>query len=185
MALALMPVRFYVIIRLPVWFTLCCPGRLCRRFLLSLDKSRQIEHENYSVCWFYFQSVNLAAYNYAAKNYFYPVPAKSCLTLSSLLGVIDPIGQKSDIFAPGFYHVCIAGLVMGIAVLFKTRRIGIIILFAAALFAAFYKQMLNVPPAVWGVDSCFDLFDLIASALKLLFSPARAIPNGGDYRGSY
>ncbi len=110
----------------------------------------------------------LAAYNYAAKNYFYPVPAKSCLTLSSLLGVIDPIGQKSDIFAPGFYHVCIAGLVMGIAVLFKTRRIGIIILFAAALFAAFYKQMLNVPPAVWVSIPVLICSILIASGLETI-----------------
>jgi hypothetical protein len=109
-----------------------------------------------------------AVYNYAAKNYFYPVPAQSCLTLSSLLGVIDPIGQKSDIFAPGFYHVCIAGLVMGIAVLFKTRRIGIIILFAAAMFAAFYKPMLNVPPAVWTSIPVLICSILIASGLETI-----------------
>lgn len=110
----------------------------------------------------------LAAYNFAAKIYFYPLPANSHLLFSSLLGVIDPIGQKSDAFAFGFYHVCIAGLVMGFAVLLQTGRFGIIFLFAAALFAAFYKPFLNVPPAVWAAPAVLICSVLIASGLETI-----------------
>jgi hypothetical protein len=110
----------------------------------------------------------LSAYNYAAKNYFYPIPVQTHLSPQSLLGVIDPIGQKSDIFAPGFYNVCIAGLVMGIAVLIKTRRIGIIVLFIITAIAAFYKPVLNVPPVVWASIPVLICSVLIASGLETI-----------------
>ncbi len=110
----------------------------------------------------------LAAYNYATKIYFYPIPAQTHLTPRALLGVIDPIGVKLDIFAPGFYHVCIAGLVMGMAVLIKTRRIGIIVLFIITLLAAFYRPVLNVPPVVWMSIPVLICSVLIASGLETI-----------------
>jgi hypothetical protein len=109
-----------------------------------------------------------SAYHFASIKYFYPIPIQTHLLPQSLLGIIDPIGVKQDIFAPGFYHVCIAGLIMGIAVLIKTRRIGIIALFVITLFAAFYKPILNVPPVVWTSIPILICSVVIASGLETI-----------------
>jgi len=109
-----------------------------------------------------------SAYQFAAKNYFFPIPVQTRLMPAALLGIIDPIGVKQDIFAPGFYHVCIAGLIMGAAVLIKTRRIGIMVLFAITSFAAFYQPVLNVPPVVWASIPVLICSVTIATGLETI-----------------
>lgn len=109
-----------------------------------------------------------AAYQFAANKYFYPIPVQTRLSPGALLGIIDPIGVKPDIFAPGFYHVSIAGLIMGIGVLIKTRRIGTIILLVATVVAAFYKPVLNVPPVVWASIPVLICSVLIAAGIETI-----------------
>ena len=110
----------------------------------------------------------LAAYHFAAAKYFYPIPVQTRLSAKALFGIIDPLGVKQDIFAPGLYHVCMAGLLMGIAVLIKTKRIGMIILFAVTTAAAFYKPVLNVPPVVWASIPVLICSIMIASGLETI-----------------
>ncbi|MEN6384174.1 MAG: hypothetical protein ABFD79_03150 [Phycisphaerales bacterium] len=109
-----------------------------------------------------------AAYHFAAIHYLFPIPIQTQLLPKSLLGIIDPIGVKQDIFAPGFYHVCITGLIMGTAVLIRTRRIGIIVLFTLALSAAFTRPILNVPPVVWASIPVMICSIVIACGLETI-----------------
>ena len=110
----------------------------------------------------------LVAYQFAALKYLYPIPLATALSPGALLGIIDPIGVKQDIFAPGFYHVTMAGLLMGIAVLIRTKRFWTIIIFAVAAFAAFYKPILNVPPVVWASIPIMFCSIIIASGLETI-----------------
>ncbi|HBG28510.1 MAG: hypothetical protein A2Y10_07175 [Planctomycetes bacterium GWF2_41_51] len=110
----------------------------------------------------------LSAYRFASMKYFYPIPVQTHLTPKALIGVIDPIGVKQDIFAPGFYHVTMAGMVMGIGLLIKTRRFATILLFIIAAVAAFYKPILNVPPVVWTSIPVLICSIVIAAGLETI-----------------
>jgi hypothetical protein len=110
----------------------------------------------------------LAAFQFASKRYFYPIPVQTHLQPHALLGIIDPIGIKLDVFAPGFYHVCIAGLIMGLGVLIETRRLGVIILFVITSIAAFYNPILNVPPVIWESIPVLICSVIIATGLETL-----------------
>ncbi|OHB58114.1 MAG: hypothetical protein A2Y12_07535 [Planctomycetes bacterium GWF2_42_9] len=109
-----------------------------------------------------------AAFQFFVKNYFYPIPVQTNLQLRALLGIIAPTGVKQDIFAPGFYHVCIAGLIMGLGVLIETRRIGVIFLFLITSLAAFYKPILNVPPVIWESIPVLICSVIIATGLETI-----------------
>jgi hypothetical protein len=110
----------------------------------------------------------LSAYEVAAGMQFYPVPLNTSLTIPSLLGITNPTGVKTDIFSPSFYHVSIAGLVMGFILLIRTNRIWTIVLFVAAVFAAFSTPLLNVPPAIWTSVPVLICSLLIAEGLEAL-----------------
>ncbi len=116
-----------------------------------------------------------AAYQFSSSKYLFPIPAQTRLLPASLLGIIDSIGVKQDIFAPGFYHVCIAGLVMGTALLIKAKKIGILLLFAGTLAASFYKPVLDVPPVVWT-----SIPVLICSIIVALGLEAIVLAGAGD-----
>jgi hypothetical protein len=49
--------------------------------------------------------------------YLYPIPINTFLSLQSFEGIVSPAGMRPDIFAIGFYHVSIAGLIMGVILL--------------------------------------------------------------------
>jgi hypothetical protein len=109
----------------------------------------------------------LSAYEFLAGVYrFYPIPVNTSLTVQSLTGIINPTGVRPDIFAPGFYHVAAAGLVMGVILLFETKRIWTIALFALTISAAFYIPLLNVPPVVWTSVPVLFCAIMIAAGLE-------------------
>lgn len=110
----------------------------------------------------------LAAYRFASMKFFYPIPVGTRLSINALLGIIDPIGVRQDIFAPGFFHVTIAGLVMGIGLLIKSRRFLTILLIVLAFAAAFYKPILNVPPVVWASIPVLIFSIVIAAGLETI-----------------
>ncbi|MFA5292603.1 MAG: hypothetical protein WC496_06155 [Phycisphaerae bacterium] len=110
----------------------------------------------------------LLAYEFSAGMYLYPIPADTRLSIQSLLGIVNPSGAKPDIFALGFYHVSVAGLIMGCVLLVRTRRIWTIVLIAAAIFAAFYRPIMHVPPVMWASVPVLFCSIIIASGLETL-----------------
>jgi hypothetical protein len=110
----------------------------------------------------------LCAYQIAAAKYFYPIPVNTPLTLQSLMGIINPTGVRPDIFAIGFYHVSIAGLIMGVILLVETKRLWTIALFALTISAAFYIPLLNVPPVVWASIPVLFCAIMIAAGLEAI-----------------
>jgi hypothetical protein len=110
----------------------------------------------------------LCAYEFAAGRYFYPIPINTSLTVQSLAGIIDPTGIKPDIFAIGFYHVSIAGLIMGVVLLLETKRLWTIALFAITICAAFYRPLLDVPPVVWASVPVMLCSVMIAAGLEAI-----------------
>ncbi|MDD5011398.1 MAG: hypothetical protein PHQ00_04675, partial [Phycisphaerae bacterium] len=65
----------------------------------------------------------LSVYEVAAGMQFYPVPLNTSFTVQGLTGLINPANVKPDSFSPGFYHISIAGLVIGFILLVRTGRI--------------------------------------------------------------
>jgi len=110
----------------------------------------------------------LLAYEFSSRLYLYPIPANTRLSIQSLLGIVNPTGVKPDIFALGFYHVSVAGLIMGFVLLVRTRRIWTIVLIAAAICAAFYRPLLHVPPVMWASVPVLFCSIIIASGLETL-----------------
>ncbi len=110
----------------------------------------------------------LCAYEFAAGMYLYPIPVNTFLSLQSLEGIINPTGIRPDIFAIGFYHVSIAGLIMGVVLLLKTKRIWTIALFAITICVAFYRPLFNVPPVVWASVPVMLCSVMIAAGLEAI-----------------
>lgn len=110
----------------------------------------------------------LSAYEIAAGMRLYPIPLHTFLTVQSLAGIVNPTGVKPEIFALGFYHVPMAGLIMGFILLIRTKRIWTIMLFAATFIAAFSRPFLNVPPVVWASIPVLFCSLMIAEGLETL-----------------
>jgi hypothetical protein len=81
---------------------------------------------------------------------------------------MNPTAMKPDIFTIGFYHVSIAGLVMGFILLLETKRMWTIAIFAITMFAAFYRPLFNVPPIVWASIPVMFCSVMIAAGLEAI-----------------
>lgn len=80
----------------------------------------------------------------------FAVPIQVKLRLGDLSGLLVPlVSAKRGITLVGFYHVPVAGLVMGFALLLKSRRFGVMAVFVAGLILAFCNSFLNVSPVMW------------------------------------
>lgn len=90
-----------------------------------------------------------AAYGLAAKNFLYPIPADIIVSSKSFAAIINPFAFSIDAVSIGFFHAPFGALVVGLVLFFKTRRFWTAILLVLALFLAFYKPVLNVPPVFW------------------------------------
>jgi hypothetical protein len=111
----------------------------------------------------------LCAYEFAAGVYFFnPIPVNTSLTVQSLTGMINPTGVSPNIFTIGFYHVSIAGLIMGVILLLETKRLWTIALFAITICAAFYRPLFNVPPVVWASIPVMLCSVMIAAGLEAI-----------------
>lgn len=85
-----------------------------------------------------------------AKNYsLVPIPLKTRLNFASLVAIITPLVQPPQNFLLNFFHIPAAALFMGFVMFFKVRRIGITIIFIAAIFLVCYKPVFQVPPVFW------------------------------------
>ena len=81
---------------------------------------------------------------------FFPVPAQAKLHLADLAGLAVPMVMATkDCSLIGLYHVPIAALVMGSALLLAARRYGLIIIFCSGLILAFWPAFFGVSPIIW------------------------------------
>ncbi len=80
----------------------------------------------------------------------FAVPIRAKLHLADLAGLVAPLvmAQRSDVLV-GFYHVPIAALVMGFAMLVAARRLGIIVIFCLGVILAFCEPLYRVSPIMW------------------------------------
>jgi len=80
----------------------------------------------------------------------FAVPIRAKLHLADLAGLVAPLvmAQRSDAMV-GFYHVPIAALVMGFAMLVAARRLGIIVIFCLGVILAFCEPLYRVSPIMW------------------------------------
>ena len=81
---------------------------------------------------------------------FFPLSINTRLRLADLAGILAPlVVAKQNMIVVGFYHIPIASLIMGLAMLLKARRFGIIIILASGAALAFCGSFFSVSPIVW------------------------------------
>jgi len=80
----------------------------------------------------------------------FAVPMQTRLHLADLVGLAAPfVTAEQNIFGVGFYHIPIAALVMGFAMLFAARRIGVLLIFCIGAILASCQSILAVSPIIW------------------------------------
>jgi hypothetical protein len=80
----------------------------------------------------------------------FSVPMQTRLHLTDLTGLVAPfVTAQQDITLVGFYHVPIAAIVMGFAMLFAARRISVLLIFCIGLILASCRPLLGVSPIIW------------------------------------
>jgi hypothetical protein len=80
----------------------------------------------------------------------FAVPIRAKLHLADLAGLVAPLvmAHRSDALV-SFYHVPIAALVMGFAMLVTARRFGVIVILCLGTILAFCEPFYNVSPIMW------------------------------------
>jgi len=68
----------------------------------------------------------------------------------------------------GFYHVAIAPLIMGLAILISARRYGILLILLAGLVLGFSKSFLEVTPIMWVTIPVLGLSVIIGEGVQEL-----------------
>lgn len=120
---------------------LLCPAALCskkRRRWLSVPLSALP-----------FLAI-LLAFQLATHHRLFPIPIHTKLHLADLAGLLAPlVAIERTIPLVGFYHIPIAALVMGLVMLIKARRFGIIAIMAVGTILAFVGPFYNVSPIFW------------------------------------
>jgi hypothetical protein len=85
--------------------------------------------------------------------HFFPVHAAAKLSSDDLVGLFAPLVMAeydiSNTTTVGFYHVPIAALTMGCAMLLAAKRLSIIALAATGLILACTRPFLGVSPVMW------------------------------------
>jgi hypothetical protein len=66
----------------------------------------------------------------------------------------------------GFYHIAIAPLIMGFAMLILARRFGIILILLAGLVFAFSKSFLQVSPLMWATIPVLGFAVIIGEGMQ-------------------
>lgn len=80
----------------------------------------------------------------------FAVPIQARLRLADLLGLFAPLVAADRNLAPlGFYHVPLAPLLMGFAMLLAARRVGIMVILCLGTVLAFGSSFFSVSPIIW------------------------------------
>jgi hypothetical protein len=80
----------------------------------------------------------------------FAIPMQTRLHLADLVGLVSPlVTTQQGLASVGFYHVPIAALVMGLAMLFAVRRLSVLIIFCLGVVLASCPPLLGVSPIIW------------------------------------
>ncbi len=80
----------------------------------------------------------------------FAIPMQTRLHLADLVGLAAPlVTAQQGLTSVGFYHVPIAALVMGLAMLFAVRRLSVLIIFCLGVVLASCQPVLGVSPIIW------------------------------------
>jgi hypothetical protein len=80
----------------------------------------------------------------------YPIPIRLKLHAVDLVGLMAPlVAAKRQMNLIGFYHIPIAALTMGFAMLLKVRRLSIMMILAVGTILAFCGPLLDISPIIW------------------------------------
>jgi len=80
----------------------------------------------------------------------FAIPIQIKLHCADLPSLIAPLVMaKRDTAWIGFYHIPIAALLMGFAMLFAARRLSILLIFCLGIVLASCRPLLGVSPVIW------------------------------------
>jgi hypothetical protein len=86
----------------------------------------------------------------AAHFHLYPIPIQLKLHAADVAGLFVPlVAAERQLTLVGFYHVPLAGLIVGLFVLVAARRIKVIAILVIPTILAFCGPLLSVSPVVW------------------------------------
>jgi hypothetical protein len=92
----------------------------------------------------------LAFFQLCGYLHFFVIPKQLKMHLFDLASLFAPYAQIAEKpLAVGFYHIPIACLIMGFAMLIAAQRIGIMVIGGLGFVLAFSNSFLNVSPIVW------------------------------------
>ncbi len=95
---------------------------------------------------------------------FYPVSKSTAIETIDLVGLLSAlVAAKRGLVLIGFYHIPIAALIIGIAMLIKARRLGTIAIIIASIAGSFFAPVLSVSPFMW-FSIAAVCFSIIAGA---------------------
>ncbi|OHB59927.1 MAG: hypothetical protein A2167_00455 [Planctomycetes bacterium RBG_13_46_10] len=105
----------------------------------------------------------------------FAVPVSAKLHLADLAGFVAPLvmAQRSGALV-GFYHVPIAALVMGFAILVTARRFGIIVILSLGTILAFCESFYDISPVMWFAIPALCCSVLIGVGMQALASAGYA-----------
>ncbi|MHC4509895.1 MAG: hypothetical protein ACYTAO_13190, partial [Planctomycetota bacterium] len=80
----------------------------------------------------------------------YPIPIQLKLHVADMAGMFAPlVAAKRQMTLVGFYHIPLAGLIVGFFVLVAARRLKIMTIFAVPTILAFCDSVFAVSPIAW------------------------------------
>lgn len=90
-------------------------------------------------------------FSHASSHYrLFAVPMQTRLHLADLVGLVAPfVTAEQNIALVGLYHIPLAALVMGFAMLLAARRIGVLLIFCLGTILAFCQSLLGISPIIW------------------------------------
>lgn len=101
----------------------------------------------------------------------FAVPMQARLHLTDLTGLAAPlVTAQQGLTSVGFYHVPVAALVMGLAMLFAARRISVLLIFFLGIVLASCQPVFGVSPIIWLSISILCCSILIGAGLQGLCS---------------
>jgi hypothetical protein len=105
----------------------------------------------------------------------FAVPMQTRLHLTDLTGLAAPfVTAQQNITLVGFYHVPIAALAMGFAMLFAARRISVLLIFCLGIILASCQPLFGVSPIIWLSFSVLCCSIIIGAGLQGLCSAGLA-----------
>lgn len=95
-------------------------------------------------------SAILLAFQIATHYHLFPIPIHTRLRAADLASLFAPlVALERSMPLVGFYHVPIAALLLGLSMLLKARRVGILLILAAGVIPAFLGPFFKISPILW------------------------------------